>query len=61
MPASNKWKSAGTEQKIEMLREDIALISDAHNALGRQFRQVQALVASLGDDLEKIKRKLDKK
>ena len=50
---NKEWDSATVEQKLEMLREDIALISDHHNALRRDFRNFRQ---SLSAEIEELKR-----
>ncbi|MGC9954170.1 MAG: hypothetical protein ABSD21_07820 [Rhizomicrobium sp.] len=48
-----KWDGATTEEKLEMLREDIRHISDYHNALGREVRQQ---TQALHQEIEELKR-----
>jgi hypothetical protein len=57
--ANARWADASIEEKLEMLRRDLKLIRDAHNALARDFRDqtmpMARTIAGLGGALEQIR------
>jgi hypothetical protein len=56
--ANHQWDTASVDEKLDMLPEDIRLISETHNTLGREFR---SHLGRFNEFEKEIRRSLPKK
>jgi hypothetical protein len=54
--SNSSWYKAPVEEKLEMVREDIEIITEAHNRMAKDFmeklRQMAADIAAIKEHLE---------
>jgi hypothetical protein len=57
--ANPKWDHGTVDEKLELIRKDVLMISDAHNLLSQDHVALQGKVRQLTDELEQLRRKIE--